>query len=968
MNISYELWLAIAAVLLCTDIFIINIIIIKSIKSKRHKKIYEYQNINFLKLLSENHLNAKNKIPISSYFKMKQSVQLDKLRIENIKKHVNLEKAESKYIRSIKSIHKNKRLEASVYLGLLGTEKARAALEKSIIRERDNTCKLYMANALTDIGNKMSIPVLVASLIGSKHWYREKVNMLIVDFGEAFNSYLPEIINSDKIEIKELIVEFSSVYFSEALKKYLIELIDSKDEEIRRLKGLYEGSKDDFYVLNFSRLVYKAADILAGFYPKVMDDSKYLNSEDIKLKNTAVRAMSNFSTLGTIYKLISYLKDEEVARSAVHAISKIIERNPEYINVIVIIFNKEQEIKVKQRLSEILVCRIEYFIMKLSAKNTGSAASIIKEILTLGRTSEIINFLNMNKDLDIENELIAIIKEVLYVSPLLEKELCSYLDKRLLEKCGLKPYKAISSCKEEEKDKKLINTLCFTMIFTIMIFPIIYVLRHYNILFNIPVIQQVKIYVVDFNYYLIFYFIAINLVYFGLLALSFAQVRQQYRRWNMKSISLLFKKKMLPSISIIAPAYNEEKTIIESANSLLNLKYPNYELIIVNDGSGDDTLNVLIRYFNLIKVDYIFDYKLNTKTVRGVYMNRSMPKLIVVDKENGGKADSLNAGINISTKEYFCGIDADSLLEDEALLKLASLILDEGMETPALGGNIFPINGCKIERGQIKEIKVPKNTLARFQTMEYIRAFMAGRLGWASINSLLIISGAFGLFRKDRVISVGGYLTSSGRYAKDTVGEDMELVVRIRRLMRELGLKYKICYAFNANCWTEVPEDIKSLKKQRYRWHRGLIDILTFHKKMLFNPRYGRTGMLAMPYFFIFEMLGPMIELQGYIMVVAAFILDLLNPKLALLIFIFTILMGMLISTLSLLIAEKDIKYFKFKDIILLILYSIIENLGPRQLFSLWRVSGCFNMLWKPSEWGKLDRKGFSVSDKTVDM
>ena len=289
-------------------------------------------------------------------------------------------------------------------------------------------------------------------------------------------------------------------------------------------------------------------------------------------------------------------------------------------------------------------------------------------------------------------------------------------------------------------------------------------------------------------------------------------VNQQERLWRIKNSTFLFKKKMLPSISIIAPAYNEEKTIIESANSLLNLKYPDYELIIVNDGSKDKTLAVLIQYYDLIRVDHIFEYKLKTKHVRGIYMNRSIPKLIVVDKENGGKADSLNAGINISRKEYFCGIDADSLLEDDALLKLASLVLDEGVETPALGGNVFPVNGCAVERGQILNIQIPKKSLARFQTMEYIRTFMAGRLGWAKINSLLIISGAFGLFRKERVIRVGGYLTSRGKYAKDTVGEDMELIVRINRLMREIGLKYRIWRLL----WRLFKERVRKVISHKY--------------------------------------------------------------------------------------------------------------------------------------------------------
>ena len=293
-------------------------------------------------------------------------------------------------------------------------------------------------------------------------------------------------------------------------------------------------------------------------------------------------------------------------------------------------------------------------------------------------------------------------------------------------------------------------------------------------------------------------------------------------------------------------------------------------------------------------------------------------------------------------------------------------MLDEGVETPALGGNIFPVNGCAIERGQIVNIQIPKNSLARFQTIEYMRAFMAGRLGWAKINSLLIISGAFGLFRKERAIRVGGYLTSRGKYAKDTVGEDMELIVRINRQMREIGLKYRIRYAYNANCWTEVPEDLQSLKRQRYRWHRGLIEILTFHKRMLFNLRYGRIGLLAMPYFLIFEMFGPLIEIQGYLMVFIALIIGILNAEVALLLFISTILMGILISLSSLFIAEKDIKYFRWKDLVILLAYAILENFGPRQLFSLWRVGGTINMLKKPTGWGKPERKGFAASNQSA--
>ncbi len=1009
MSISVGIGLLAVVLLLYFDVLLVCRLIINKLKNEQVKEVNKQEKAFLMKLISGLVLEYKDKVQITDYFEMKQSVKLDKLRQENIGQSVNIYSYEKKYIRRLNSAFRVRRMEAAVQLGLLASPNGRLALENMILQEKDYPVKLYMANALSDIAEPDSIPILVASLVNTSHWYRDKVNMLIADFGESFNLYLPQIIKSPKIEIKELIVDFASVYFSRELPSYLINLVDNADISINELPLMYgqsgtaccascingstvisdgqrlcrfKGSvrpdyKCKHYELlpvsvnvaeNYRKLVYKAAGVLGNFYPRVLNDNKYLNSADIELQNIAITALANFRTVESINKLIGYLKYEDTARSAVHAISEIIEKNQEYINTLIDLFNVERDISIKPRLAEILAAKIEYFIMKLNSRNRNTAAEIIKEILLLNRSSEVIDFLNKNKDIDLENELADIINETVPLSTTLEKEFCTYLNERLLNKCGLNRCELILSKRQEKKDFKLIRLLYSLMIAIFLLFPVIYCARHYDILFDLAPIQQLRIFVVDFNYYLAFYSIAINLIYLGLLVLSYFKVKQQYRLWKIKNTSLLFKNKILPSISIIAPAYNEEKTIIESANSLLNLKYPDYELIIVNDGSQDSTLNVLIKYYDLIRVDYVFEYRLNTRAVRGVYMNHSLPKLIVVDKENGGKADSLNAGINISNKEYFCGIDADSLLEDDALLKLASLTLDEGTETPALGGNIFPINGCTIERGQIKDISIPENKLARFQTIEYIRAFMAGRLGWAALNSLLIISGAFGLFRKERVISIGGYLTSSGKYAKDTVGEDMELVVRISRLMREFHHKYRICYAFNANCWTEVPEDLKSLKNQRYRWHRGLIDILTFHKHMLFNPRYGRTGLFALPYFFIFEMIGPIIEVQGYLMVFVAYFMGLLNAEIALLLFISTILMGVLISIASLLIAEKDIKYFRLKDILILILYAVIENFGPRQLFSFWRVGGYLNMLKQPTGWGKAERKGFAAINSAAEV
>lgn len=1003
MTFSFEFVLIATILLMYIDIIFICKLIIN--KAKKEKRVSDFIKLykNLIESLNNGIEFFKFQKFLKGYIQLSQAIRLDEFKkVEEVKR-----KEYKKLIKDLQAERKIKRIKAATGLGVIGGNIARRVLEKAIKKEKDYSVKLYMANALADICDERSLPVLIDTLIDSHRWYRERVNSLILDFGEDLHSYVAELKDRKEIEIKELLVEFSTIYISANMKDYLMELINGREEEIKRLGRLYEetnksccgnciygkvqlsngkrkckykGRVNSDYlcsqykklpvsnqsIINYSNLIYKAAEVLAEFYYTEMANEKYLNSEEEKLRNIAVKALAQDNNISSLVKLINILGDDIVARMAINSISRIIENTPMYMKNVIVRFKKEENVKIKERLAEVLSVKIEYFIMKLTNAEEGNSAEIIKQILLLGKTSGIIGFINKNRDIETENALVKVIKSAVNEREELKIEFGKYLNKRLLKKCKIPKYNLSDKVKEEKKDMHLIIRLYLLLAASIIFFPIIYLIRYYNNLADKSWLEHLSTYVVDFNYYLAYYSVAVNVIYFVLLILSYINSSKQLKLWNLKNVSFLFKRKILPGISIIAPAFNEEKTIIESTNSLLNLKYPDYNLIIVNDGSKDGTLNTLIKNYELVRIDYIFEYKINTMPIRGVYRNPSMPKLLVIDKENGGKADSLNAGINISDKEYFCGIDADSLLEDEALLKLASLTLDEGIETPALGGNIFPINGCSVDRGMITNIKIPKNNVARFQTIEYIRAFMAGRLGWAYTNSLLIISGAFGLFRKERIIGIGGYLTSRGMYGKDTVGEDMELVVRISRLMRELGLKYKICYSFNANCWTEVPEDIKSLKKQRYRWHRGLIDILAFHKKVLFNPAYGRMGLVAMPYFFIFEMIGPLLEMQGYVMVIVAFFLGLLSAKLAVLLFLSTVLMGTLISVLSLLIAERDLNYFSYKDIFTLIFYAIAENFGPRQLFSFWRIGGYFNILKKPQGWGKLERKGFEVSDKGV--
>ncbi|MBU2515125.1 glycosyltransferase [bacterium] len=887
------------------------------------------------------------------FIELNQSIQLGLQEQKEIIRFISKYQFDVKISKGVRSLRRSKRIESIVYLGNISTDYARMTLEKELKREKAFYVKLYLINSLVEIGDSRSIPVLISSLIGSPDWFLKKANALIVALGHRLYQSLPVFIQHKSIEVKRLIIHFASVYTADDLKQYLVAMIDGDNEE----------------------LALAAASSLSIQYPHLMADTRYVNAVDARIRNLAIEASAIVSDSSTIERLIPFLNDPESQQTTITSLSRILTAKPATIHFFSERFHQEKDQKLRKRLAQILSVKLEFFIVRLLERDRDPQKKLIKEVLSLGICNEVIGFLNRNTNIEIENELLSVVKGVIDHNETLLIEFRTYLDQRLLRKLNLTSFDIIAEKREEKLEKSKIITLYCLLILILLLGPTVYTLMNWDSVKNIInqdsltrlfqqpglVIGHLKAYVVQFNYLLVYYSTSVNLSYLLLCIFSFLGLRKQIWEWRTKKISYLFKKDILPSISVSAPAFNEEANIIESANSLLNLSYPNYELILVNDGSKDQTLNRLIDYYQLEKVDYTIDGQLNTKPVLGIYKNDSFPKLVVVNKTNGGKADSLNAGINISKMDYFCGIDADSLLEPDALLKIVTQFLDSDAEGVAVGGNILPINGCDVDKGMLTKIRLPKNHLARFQTIEYLRAFLAGRLGWAYINCLLIISGAFGLFKKDRIIQVGGYLTSSGKLKKDTVGEDMELVVRLSRLMKEKKTAYKINYSYNANCWTEVPESLKILSNQRDRWHRGLIDILFFHRKILFNPSYGSMGLFSMPYFLIFEILGPLIEVQGYLMVLIAAIFGLINAKLAILLFVSTILMGVFISIFSLIIAEKENEIFTMREVFLMIAYAVLENLGFRQTISFWRVTGYFSAMKKPKGWGTMVRKGFGA-------
>jgi cellulose synthase/poly-beta-1,6-N-acetylglucosamine synthase-like glycosyltransferase len=445
------------------------------------------------------------------------------------------------------------------------------------------------------------------------------------------------------------------------------------------------------------------------------------------------------------------------------------------------------------------------------------------------------------------------------------------------------------------------------------------------------------------------YFIGLNAVYLGLNVISLFTVPRYMELRALRELPQVYSG-LEPPISIIAPAYNEQAIIVTSMRSLLQLNYPEFELVVVNDGSKDETLEVLKREFKLVLFPEAYRDRLPSKPVRAIYRSKIYPNLRVIDKENGGKADSTNTGVNAARYPLFCVIDSDSILERDSLHNAVQPFLEDP-RTVACGGTIRIANGCRVSGGFLEQAGLPRNPLALFQVMEYLRAFLFGRLGWAPMNALLIISGAFGIFYKEKVVSVGGFRT-------DTIGEDMELVMRLHRVLTKKGVPYRIAFVPDPVCWTEAPEDLRTLRSQRIRWQHGLGDSIRINRGLLFQRGSGFVGWFALPFFVIFEWLGPLVEVAGYIFVPFAYFLGLLSLSSMLIFFLLSVSLGVLCSASSLLLEELSFHiYPKTRDILWLFLAVLAENLGYRQLNSYWRIRGLIEwMLGRKAKWGEMTR------------
>lgn len=455
-----------------------------------------------------------------------------------------------------------------------------------------------------------------------------------------------------------------------------------------------------------------------------------------------------------------------------------------------------------------------------------------------------------------------------------------------------------------------------------------------------------------FDSLVLFYVMALNVFYLVFVFSGWRTVHRYVALRPMRDYGYVGRSPLSMAVSILVPAYNEEKTIVPAIQALLRTQFNELEVVIVNDGSTDGTLGVLEEVFTLVPIDRSPRSGLATKPVRGVHASVTERRIIVIDKENGGKADSLNVALNYSQYPLVCAIDADTIMDPGALARLVWEFQSDP-DIVATGGIVRIINGSSVKGGQITQVRTPRDILGNIQIVEYLRAFLGGRLAWSRWNMLLIISGAFGLFRRDVIVSAGGY-------DADNVGEDAELVVRIRRQRAEQGLPCRITFFPDPICWTEAPSDMAALSRQRDRWQRGLGELLIKHRRMTFNPRYGRIGMLAVPFYWIFEFLEPVITVTGVTLVAIGFVVGLVDPFTFALILSLITFYGFFISLGVIMMEERAFRrYPNWSDLIRMGMAIFAENFGYRQYLAYVRFRAMFRIRTSKSEWGENVRSGF---------
>lgn len=457
------------------------------------------------------------------------------------------------------------------------------------------------------------------------------------------------------------------------------------------------------------------------------------------------------------------------------------------------------------------------------------------------------------------------------------------------------------------------------------------------------------------NVIILTYFVVANSVYTILMVLSLYAVTVHSKLAARANYADIAGSPVTPPVSLIVPAFNEQKAIVSTVNCLLNLDYPEREIIVVDDGSTDGTAQCLIEYFRLQQMDLVYRETIKSKRPYAFFHNPSIPELLLVVKENGGKSDALNVGINMARSPYFCTVDADSIIEREALLRLMAPILHSNANVVVSGGVVRIVNGCVVQEGQVTEVKLPKTWIERCQVVEYIRTFLFGRPAWNFLDANFITSGAFCMLNRELVIKVGGF-------SHDTVTEDIDIIASLHTFLRKQKWDYRMVFTTDPVCWTECPKSMRMLGRQRRRWQLGLIQTVIKHDKMILNPRHRLLGMISMPFHAYVEAIGSVVEALGLIVLPLSFLTGAMPWSLFFMMMVLAVGYGTLLSMGSVLLADATVRrYPKYSDLLTLVLYAMLENFGYRQITTFYRAQGALSFFFGKRKWELVEHEGMEA-------
>ncbi|MGB3366745.1 MAG: glycosyltransferase [Acidaminobacteraceae bacterium] len=873
---------------------------------------------------------------VNQYAELMLNVSINKEEKELIKSAVdnsNVIKFSGKLLNSFST---KRRIKSAVMLGFIGQVESIKLLEEKLIKEKNYIVKLYIINSLIIQESHGSDKFIYESLIESPVWYQKRFRKLIMEYKEYFYQSLDCVIERKEIEIKKAIIYIASIYYDIRLKEFMLKEIDSY-----LIEKSYKTSPKK------RKHLYFTLECLAVHYHKCLDHERYLDSDDLNIREIAIKSLEKYGGIYSFNKVMAHVKDKELIDVVKSSLLSLLEHDESLTRYVSQLFVEEQNRQYLDVYAYVLSYKIEYFARRLLSSERKKMRKIIEKIIFHNYNMSIIDYLNKNNNLEIENEIIDLLNDVFEIDGSITKDYTIYLDADIMRKMNLRSEGFFISPYNMESlslYKKIFIATLFTI--TVLLMPIIYFLININDVTSLTRTEIFREIIRDIPIYLGFYYVILNSIYILMCVLSIKSSADQKYMGKLKKKVKVFERALLPSISIIIPISNQKKYLVDGLNGYLNIKYPKYDIILIDDGSTDESFELLSDYFGFYKENFNIEKLEYYPSIRSVYRSRRNSNLVYVDKKRTGKSDCLDLGSILSEHEYVCAADIDGVMDQDFLYKMASRINDDEEETIAVLGNVVPINDCEKIKGCIDHYNLPHKLIAKLQYIDLFRNYINIKIARGYMNSILMPSGSFCLFKRDKLMDVGGYKGYEFEFKDDTNKEDIDLMYRLIKHMYDNLLPYKISYNSYGNYYRVLPENILSLRKLRRRWQREYLDAMITHSDMLLNANYGLNGEFNSILNLILEFVAPLFEIIG----LSVFIFTAVNGTLSLDVMIFVIFgitLGTISSVLPVCMLNTESEKSSIGAVFELFILSIVSTFGYLQIVRALKISDTIGAIKK---------------------